>query len=124
MVTDLRPVRWSHSYVEVVIEDAFDVGLVCPVEQQHLLLPILEVFEPIFALLEPLTGDVVFNVLDALDGVVRIHHGPGGLGTSGRGHLVEVTRGHILMNCSALVDVRVLLRVEREYPTLSLPANY
>ena len=123
MVTDLRPVRWSHSYVEVVIEDAFDVGLVCPVEQQHLLRPILEVFEPIFALLEPLTGDVVFNVLDALDGVLRIQQGPGGLGSSGGGHLVEETGGDILVNCSALVGVAVLLGVKWEYSTLSLPAN-
>ena len=123
MVTDLGPVRWSHSYVKVVIEDAFDVGLVCPVEQQHLFLPILEVLEPIFALLEPLIDDVIFNVLDALDGVLRIRQGPGGLRPSGGGHLVEETGGDILVNCSALVGVAVLIGVKWEYSTLSLTAN-
>ena len=92
-------------------------------EQEHLLFPLFEALEPTLALLEPVTRDVVFNVLDTLDGVVRIHNGPGSVDAFDRGHLVEETGGHILVNCPALVSVVSLLRVEGEDPALFLPGN-
>ena len=115
--------RWSHFYVEVVIEDAVNVGDVRPVEQQHLLLPLFKVFEPSLALPKPLTGDVVLYVLDALDGVVWIDHRPHSVDAFDRGHLVEETGGHILVDCPTLVGVIGLIRVEGEDPALFLPDN-
>ena len=90
-------------------------------EQQHLLLPLLEVFEPSFTLPKPLTGDVVFYVLNTLDCAVGINHGPGSVDAFDGSHLVEEAGGNIFVNCPALVSVVVLLGVEREYPALFLP---
>ena len=92
-------------------------------EQQHLLLPLLKVLEPSLALPKPLTGDVVLYVLDALDGVVWINHGPHSVDALNGGHLVEEAGGNILVDRPTLVGVIGLLGVKREDPALFLPDN-
>ena len=125
-LTNLGSVCRSHFNVEVVVENSVDVRDICPVEQQHLFVSVWEEFvEPSLALIKPRGGSFVFNVLDTLDGVVRLkywlHTRDTDVGDGG--HLVELTGCAVLVHSLRLAQVVEVFWVEWENSALLLPLN-